>query len=154
MITWHLFWEPMWERYTRASICFLLRWHPQLCSLTRLSLVSFFLFSAALSRSSLISPPSSVTPFSLIRIDTLWATAIALAILETKYSKEQEKWTLLSTKAYLWMDKILENPAPPSSPPPSTPPSPSPSPPIFTSDDWVGFAKKWLESLWFFCIVF
>lgn len=65
--------------------------------------------------------------------EKLWATAIALAIIETNFMAMQEKWNLLSMKAYKWIQSVLS--------------TPTFNVPIdVTSDDWVSAAKLFISS--------
>ena len=46
-------------------------------------------------------------------IEELWATMLALAVMEEKYSSQQDEWELVAMKAEMWLQA---QPLPPSTP--------------------------------------
>ena len=41
-------------------------------------------------------------------MESVWATALALALLELTMAKDQESWALLATKAEIWLTSQLQ----------------------------------------------
>jgi len=66
-----------------------------------------------------------------------WATSLAIALLETKYVTEKEKWEMLVEKSYLFLEKNIVTLLPHNEDDP---------PEAFDFEMWVMEAKKWLLS--------